>query len=153
MEVESGSLHMILDERYMVPLGIDPESPGVDRKEGRDETGQAYTRRYARAGVPEEARRHVRHRACDDDLRALSRAGAPPPRVLRHGGRFMPREPERGLANDGGLGMLARRNDYFLPCLSVAAQSPEVVATAPASARSTHLFTLGSLPVARMLRI
>lgn len=48
MEVDSGSLHMILDDRFMGTLGIDPASPSVPRKEGRDETGQPYTRRYAK---------------------------------------------------------------------------------------------------------
>jgi hypothetical protein len=48
MEVDSGSLHMILDDRFMTPLGIDPEGPAIERKEGRDETGEPYLRRYAK---------------------------------------------------------------------------------------------------------
>ncbi len=67
MEVDSGSLHMILDDRYMASLGIDPGSPTIERKEGKDETGQPYTRRYAKlphavhvaaassVGVPKDA--------------------------------------------------------------------------------------------------
>lgn len=48
MEVDSGSLQMILDDRYMELFGIDPGSPEVKRKEGRDETGHAYVRHYAK---------------------------------------------------------------------------------------------------------
>ena len=48
MEVDSGSLHMILDDRFMPALGIDPDSPAIERKDGRDETGQPYVRRYAK---------------------------------------------------------------------------------------------------------
>jgi hypothetical protein len=47
MEVDSGSLHMILDDRFMTTLGLDPDAPSVVRKEGRDETGQPFVRRYA----------------------------------------------------------------------------------------------------------
>ena len=48
MEVDSGSLHMILDDRFMTTLALDPASPDVERKDGRDETGQPYVRRYAK---------------------------------------------------------------------------------------------------------
>jgi hypothetical protein len=48
MEVDSGSLHMILDDRFMAALGIDRESPDLLRKEGRDETGHPFTRRYGK---------------------------------------------------------------------------------------------------------
>lgn len=48
MEVDSGSLHMILDDRFSRPLGIDPDGPGIERKDGKDETGQPYVRRYAK---------------------------------------------------------------------------------------------------------
>lgn len=48
MEVDSGSLHMILDDRFMATLGIDPDSSATTRKDGRDETGQPYVRRYAK---------------------------------------------------------------------------------------------------------
>jgi Aspartyl protease len=42
MEVDSGSRDLILDERFMAPLGIAPSGPGVKRFEGRDETAQPY---------------------------------------------------------------------------------------------------------------
>jgi hypothetical protein len=48
MEVDSGSLHMILDDRFMAALAIDPEGSEVERKDGQDETGQPYTRRFAK---------------------------------------------------------------------------------------------------------
>lgn len=48
MEVDSGSLHMILDDRFMTTLGIDPDGPNIERKDGSDETGAAYVRRYAK---------------------------------------------------------------------------------------------------------
>jgi len=48
MEVDSGSLHMILDDRFMATLAISPDGPSVERKEGRDETGALYVRRYAK---------------------------------------------------------------------------------------------------------
>lgn len=54
MEVDSGSLHMILDDRFLGALGIDPDAPSVVRKDGRDETGQAFVRRYA--PLPREVR-------------------------------------------------------------------------------------------------
>lgn len=47
MEVDSGSLHMILDERFMAQLGIDPERSDVKRVAGTDETGNSYVRHYA----------------------------------------------------------------------------------------------------------
>lgn len=54
MEVDSGSLHMILDDRFLTTLGIDPDAPSVVKKEGRDETGQPFLRRYA--PLPREVR-------------------------------------------------------------------------------------------------
>lgn len=48
MEVDSGSLSMILDDRFMATLAIQPDSAAVVRKEGRDETGQPYTRRFTK---------------------------------------------------------------------------------------------------------
>lgn len=47
MEVDSGSLHLILDERYLRPLGVAPDAPDVVVKEGKDETGAPFVRRYA----------------------------------------------------------------------------------------------------------
>jgi len=48
MEVDSGSLNMILDDRFMTTLAIDPSGPEVKRKEGRDETGATFVRHFAR---------------------------------------------------------------------------------------------------------
>lgn len=48
MEVDSGSLHMILDDRFLDVLGLPAEGAGVERKEGKDETGQPFLRRYAK---------------------------------------------------------------------------------------------------------
>lgn len=48
MEVDSGSLVMILDDRFLSVLGLDPNGPSIQRKEGRDETGAPYVRRYAK---------------------------------------------------------------------------------------------------------
>ncbi len=46
MEVDTGSNNLILDDRFMAPLGIDPAATGVKRVEGTDETGHAYVRTY-----------------------------------------------------------------------------------------------------------
>lgn len=46
MEVDSGSRDLILDERFMKPLGIDPSAPEVKKVEGHDETDHAYTRYF-----------------------------------------------------------------------------------------------------------
>lgn len=61
MEVDSGSLHMILDDRFMAALTIDPASPDVETKNGKDETGQPYLRRYAKLprAVPVRGAREV----------------------------------------------------------------------------------------------
>jgi hypothetical protein len=47
MEVDSGSLHMILEQHFMAPLGIDPSGEGVKRIDGKDETGNPYVRFFA----------------------------------------------------------------------------------------------------------
>jgi hypothetical protein len=47
VEVDSGSDSLILHERYMGPLGVDPASPAVKTVEGVDETGHRYVRYFA----------------------------------------------------------------------------------------------------------
>jgi hypothetical protein len=47
MEVDSGSRSLILDQRFMASLGIEPGGAGVKQVEGHDETGQAYVRFFA----------------------------------------------------------------------------------------------------------
>lgn len=44
VEVDSGSDALILDERFMAELGVDPEGPATRRSEGSDETGFRYVR-------------------------------------------------------------------------------------------------------------
>lgn len=44
MEVDCGSRDLILDERFMEPLGIAADGPGVKRVDGKDETEHGYTR-------------------------------------------------------------------------------------------------------------
>jgi Aspartyl protease len=47
-EVDTGSDSLILDARYMAQLGLQEGSPGVDKREGTDETGHHFTRYSAR---------------------------------------------------------------------------------------------------------
>jgi len=47
MEIDSGSQSLILDQRFMAALGIDPSAAGVKRVEGKDETGHGYTRFFS----------------------------------------------------------------------------------------------------------
>jgi hypothetical protein len=46
MEVDSGSRDLILDERFMMTLGIDPAGNGVRKVEGHDETDQPFVRHF-----------------------------------------------------------------------------------------------------------
>lgn len=55
VEVDTGSPALILDEKYLVLLGIDPNDERVKRKQGTDETGYAYTRFFPRDPVPVRA--------------------------------------------------------------------------------------------------
>ncbi len=48
VEVDTGSEDLILHERYMERLRVTPGQPAVRTVEGRDETGHAYTRHFAR---------------------------------------------------------------------------------------------------------
>ena len=48
VEVDMGSDTLILDERLAPQVGVSLDDPGVRRVEGRDETGNAYTRSFAR---------------------------------------------------------------------------------------------------------
>ena len=52
MEVDSGSRDLILDERFMAVLGVDPAAPNVKRVDGKDETDHEYVRYFAT--VPRE---------------------------------------------------------------------------------------------------
>lgn len=47
-EVDTGSQALILDERFMKPLGISPTSKSVKKREGKDETGHTYTRYFSK---------------------------------------------------------------------------------------------------------
>jgi hypothetical protein len=47
VEVDTGSDVLILDEAAAVRLGVDLDGPEVRRADGRDETGQAFTRYFA----------------------------------------------------------------------------------------------------------
>lgn len=47
MEVDTGSLVMILDDRFMAPLAIDPKQSGIERQVGRDQSNHPYVRTYA----------------------------------------------------------------------------------------------------------
>jgi hypothetical protein len=53
MEVDTGSLHLILDARRMRVLGIDPADPTLRRVEGDDQSGAHYVRYYGK--LPGEA--------------------------------------------------------------------------------------------------
>jgi hypothetical protein len=46
VEVDTGSQALILNEKFMKPLGADAKSKEVKRKEGQDETGHKYTRYF-----------------------------------------------------------------------------------------------------------
>jgi hypothetical protein len=46
VEVDTGSDSLILHSRYMSELGVNPERPGVERRQGRDETGYSYERYF-----------------------------------------------------------------------------------------------------------
>ena len=48
VEVDMGSDTLILDERLAPEVGVRLDDPGVRRVEGRDETGNAFTRSFAR---------------------------------------------------------------------------------------------------------
>lgn len=67
VQVDTGSQALILDERYLVRLGIEPAGPGVTRRVGEDETGHVYERRFAEIagavaplGAPELAQSNPR---------------------------------------------------------------------------------------------
>ena len=47
-EVDTGSQALILDERFMKPLGISPKSSTVKRRDGKDETGHSYARYFSK---------------------------------------------------------------------------------------------------------
>jgi hypothetical protein len=47
VEIDTGSDSLILDERYMGRLGVDPASPSVKVVKGQDETSQEYVRTFA----------------------------------------------------------------------------------------------------------
>jgi len=47
-EVDSGSQSLILDTRYLEPLGLSASSEGMRRVVGRDETGNEYERLFTR---------------------------------------------------------------------------------------------------------
>ncbi|HEX7667837.1 MAG TPA: hypothetical protein VF407_25095, partial [Polyangiaceae bacterium] len=44
MEVDTGSHDLVLDERFMSVLGIDPNAASTRKVEGHDETDNPYTR-------------------------------------------------------------------------------------------------------------
>jgi hypothetical protein len=46
VEVDTGSQALILDERFMHPLGIAKNDPSVRRRDGKDETGHSYSRYF-----------------------------------------------------------------------------------------------------------
>ena len=48
VEVDMGSDTLILDERLAPEVGVRLDDPGVRRVEGRDETGNDFTRSFAR---------------------------------------------------------------------------------------------------------
>lgn len=48
MEVDTGSFDLILDERFMAALGIDPNAPTTRRVDGKDETANAYVRYFSK---------------------------------------------------------------------------------------------------------
>jgi hypothetical protein len=52
VEVDMGSDSLILDERLAPEVGVRLDGPGVRRVEGCDETGNAYTRSFARLEGP-----------------------------------------------------------------------------------------------------
>lgn len=47
VEIDTGSNVLILDERYMSRLGVDPRDPAVEVVRGEDETGHGYVRHFA----------------------------------------------------------------------------------------------------------
>jgi hypothetical protein len=51
-EIDTGSSSLILDQRYLAALGIDPAGEGVRRVEGTDETGHAFVRSFTQLPVP-----------------------------------------------------------------------------------------------------
>jgi hypothetical protein len=53
MEVDTGSLHLILDARQMRAMNIDPAVPTLRRVEGDDQSGAHYVRYYGK--LPREA--------------------------------------------------------------------------------------------------
>jgi hypothetical protein len=64
VEVDSGTDCLILHSKFMRELGIDPTDPTTHKREGKDETGFAYTRYFARSrgeicmeGAPEVSQR------------------------------------------------------------------------------------------------
>lgn len=48
VEVDTGSQSLILNEKFMKPLGIAPDGPSVKRKDGRDETNHSYSRFFSK---------------------------------------------------------------------------------------------------------
>jgi hypothetical protein len=47
VEVDTGSDHLILDRTFMARFGVREEDPGVDQRNGVDESGHAYVRYFA----------------------------------------------------------------------------------------------------------
>jgi hypothetical protein len=52
VEVDTGSDALILDTRYMKPLGFDPAGRDVKTTTGTDETGHAFVRRFTTLRTP-----------------------------------------------------------------------------------------------------
>jgi hypothetical protein len=52
VEVDTGSDTLILHTRYMKELGVDPDRVSVRTVQGKDETGQPYTRFFAQVVGP-----------------------------------------------------------------------------------------------------
>jgi len=50
VEIDMGSDCLILDERFAAGVGVDLDGAAVRRTDGTDETGYAYTRRFATLG-------------------------------------------------------------------------------------------------------
>lgn len=47
-EVDTGSQALILDERFMIPLGLIPSDKRIRNREGQDETGHTFKRYFAK---------------------------------------------------------------------------------------------------------
>ena len=51
-EVDTGSNALILDQSFMERLGLEPDSPGVSQRQGKDETGQDFLRYFVALAGP-----------------------------------------------------------------------------------------------------